>query len=236
MEAAKEKIPGLVLTDSLRDLARFADVILIAVKPYQVQSILRELGEDLRDKAVISIAAGVATRTLRDCADGICRILRVMPNTPALVSEGVSMLSKASDFQPLERDFAEALFSGIGRVYWMEETLIDAGTAVSGSGPAYAFLFIEALADGGVREGLPRALAQELAAQTLLGAARMVLETGQHPGQLKDNVCSPGGTTIEAVAALEQGGFRAALIDAVHVCKQKCDAMAAATQNADHRD
>lgn len=234
MDAAKDKMPDLVLVDSPHDLVRFADVILLAVKPYQIQTLLRELGDELRDKAVISIAAGVATRTLRDCADGVCRFLRVMPNMPALVSEGVTMLSKASDFLPHEREFAETLFAGVGRVHWIEENLIDAGTAVSGSSPAYAFMFIEALADGGVREGLPRSLAMELAAQALLGAARMSLETGQHPGQLKDNVCSPGGSTIEAVAALERGGFRAALIDAVRVCKQKCDDMAnAACQNND---
>lgn len=148
-----------------------------------------------------------------------------MPNTPAMVGEGMSVLSKAHTLTQDEANLAVKIFSSLGRVVWLDERVMEAVTGVSGSGPAYAYMFIEALADGGVMKGLPRKVAQELAAQTLLGAAKMVLESEKHPGELKDMVCSPGGTTIAAVRALEKGGFRGTIMEAVIAAVDKAEAM-----------
>jgi pyrroline-5-carboxylate reductase len=144
-----------------------------------------------------------------------------MPNTPALVGAGAFALDSNTDLTAEEKDFAERLFSSIGIVEWMPEPLIDTACGLSGAGPAYIYIIIEALADGGVMKGLPRATARKLAAQTVLGAAKMVLETGQHPDELKDMVCSPGGNTIIGVSVLEQHGVRGAFIDAVGKATEK---------------
>jgi pyrroline-5-carboxylate reductase len=154
------------------------------------------------------------------------RVIRVMPNTPALVGASASAYAVGSSATCADAEVVQKFLASVGLALEVKEKLLDAVTGVSGSGPAYAFLMIEALADGGVAAGLPRDIAQRLAAQTLLGAAKMVLETGQHPGALKDAVCSPGGTTIEAIHVLEKGGVRAALIGAVRAAADKAKAMA----------
>lgn len=212
---------GIMACNSAMELIQGSDIILLAVKPHICPSVLAENASALQNKALISIAAGWSQQRLANALPKSVRILRVMPNTPALVGRGMSVLESGSTLRKEESAFAIRLFSSIGRVTEVESRLMDAVTAVSGSGPAYVYLFIEALADGGVREGLPRALAYELAAQTVLGSAQMVLETGEHPGKLKDNVCSPGGTTIEAVAALENSGLRASVLSAVKACADK---------------
>ena len=148
-----------------------------------------------------------------------------MPNTPAMIGEGMIVFESGDSLTPNERAFAETLFGSVGDVISVEPKLMDAVTAVSGSGPAYVYLFIEALADGGVKAGLPRDLALKLAAQTVKGSAMMVSQTGVHPGELKDRVCSPGGTTIKAVAVLEQKGLRGTVIAAVDACREKSEKM-----------
>ena len=157
----------------------------------------------------------MATRKLRDQLGKPARLIRVMPNTPALVLEGVTAIARAEGLQPGDLEAAQELFAAVGKVVVLEESALDAVTGLSGSGPAYVAIAIEALADGGVKMGLDRATATLLAAQTVLGSARLILETGVHPAQLKDMVSSPGGTTIAGIAALEDGGLRRALIQAV---------------------
>jgi pyrroline-5-carboxylate reductase len=157
----------------------------------------------------------VATSTLRTGLGKAARVIRVMPNTPALVLEGVTAIAKGTGLEPDDLDSAREIFQAVGKVVVVDEELMDAVTGLSGSGPAYVAIAIEALADGGVKMGLDRATAMTLATQTVLGSARLLLETGLHPGALKDMVSSPGGTTIAGIAALEEGGLRAALIRAV---------------------
>ncbi len=199
-----------------------ADVLVLAVKPDQVGELLQQLGSAL-DPArhlIISIAAGVSLARLETAAPGQ-RFIRVMPNTPALVGASASAYSPGSLATAADTALTRQLLCSVGIAFEVKEKLLDAVTGLSGSGPAYGFIMIEALADGGVAAGLPRAIAQQLAAQTLLGAARMVLETGEHPAALKDAVCSPGGTTIEAVHELEKAGIRAGLIAAVRASAEK---------------
>lgn len=191
-------------------------VLILAVKPPVIPLVLKEISSFVTPQhLVISVAMGITTRHIEQVLPPKSRVIRVMPNTPALVREGASVFSCGS--ATLEDDAATAhrIFSSVGICDEIEENLLDAVTGLSGSGPAYMYMAIEALADGGVKMGIRRDLALKLAAQTLLGAARMVLETNQHPGSLKDDVCSPGGTSIQAVHQLETSGFRAALISAV---------------------
>ena len=211
-------------TASLAELCDRSDMLLAAVKPNVLPDVLRDLVKI--DLPLISIAAGWSAERIKELYGIHKRVLRVMPNTPLMVGEGMSVLETPCNFSEHELAFAKKLFSAMGKVSFAQVKQMDAVTAVSGSGPAYAFLFIEALADGGVLCGLPRAQALSLAAQTLLGAARMVLDTGENPGALKDAVCSPGGTTIEAVKVLEEYGFRGAVIDAVEQCAKKSEALA----------
>jgi len=215
---------GVGLCGGLSEMIEACDLLVLAVKPNIIPKVLKEAGESLAGKALISIAAGWSTDMLKQSAPG-ARVLRVMPNTPALVGAGMTAMSKAHTLHQDEALLAERLFSSFGRAVWVEEYMMEAVIGVSGSGPAYAFMFIEALADGGVMKGLPRKTAQELAAQTLLGAAKMVLEGNTHPGELKDMVCSPGGTTIAAVRALEANGFRSAVMEAVAASAEKAEAM-----------
>lgn len=208
-------------------VVKSADVLILAVKPDQVAGVLGEISPALgSNHLVISIAAGVTLSRLESCVPSGTRVIRVMPNTPALVGESASAFAHGTHATAQDSEIARKLLGSVGLVLEVKEKLLDAVTGVSGSGPAYAFLMIEALADGGVAAGLPRDVAQKLAAQTLLGAARMVLETGQHPGALKDAVCSPGGTTIEAMHELEKGGVRAALITAVRAAAEKARKLA----------
>ena len=197
------------------ELGSLCDMVVCSLKPQYAQDGLKQLGDTLDGKALISIMAGVTVETLREWTAGDVRILRLMPNTPAMVGAGAFALDSNTDFTAEEKEFAEKLFTSLGIVEWMPEPLIDTACGLSGAGPAYIYLVIEALADGGVAKGLPRKTAQNLAAQTVMGAAKMVLETGQHPGFLKDQVCSPGGNTIVGIKTLEEHGVRGAFIDTV---------------------
>ncbi|HSB82815.1 MAG TPA: pyrroline-5-carboxylate reductase [Candidatus Methylomirabilis sp.] len=198
------------------EVARQADILLLAVKPQVMGQALDDLVEALDEKKlVISIAAGIPTSFILDRFSFPLRVVRVMPNTPALVLEGMSALARGLHATAEDLETTRRLFETVGKVVVVDESLLDAVTGLSGSGPAYIFLVIEALADAGVKVGLPRDVAHLLAAQTVRGAARMALETGKHPGQLKDMVTSPGGTTIAGLHALEQGGVRAAFFNAV---------------------
>ncbi len=204
-----------VLPDNLT-LVRQADVVILAVKPQIIAPVLQEVAPAITpNKLVISLAAGVPTSTLRALLPKGVRLIRTMPNTPALVLEGATAIAKADGLQPGDLETAQEIFEAVGKVVVLEEELLDAVTGLSGSGPAYIALVIEALADGGVKMGLDRMTAMTLAAQTVLGSARLLIETGTHPGQLKDMVTSPGGTAIAGIAALEEGGVRRTLINAV---------------------
>ena len=208
------------------DLCAWADIVVLAVKPQVLEGAVRPLCEALRGKAVLSIAAGWSLQRLAALLPQ-SRLCRVMPNTPAMVGEGMAAIAKESTLTRAEMDCVQEMFSAVGKAVVVEERLFDAVTAVSGSGPAYVYMVIEAMADAGVREGLSRDSALLLAAQTVLGSARMVLESGSHPAALRDMVCSPGGTTIDAVCVLEEKGLRAALEAAVRACADKSRAMGA---------
>jgi pyrroline-5-carboxylate reductase len=198
------------------DIVRHADVVILAVKPQIMGLVLSDIRPELsRRHLTISIAAGVSTARLRETLGLEARLIRVMPNTPALVLEGVTAIAKGHGLEGGDLETAEALFGAVGKVVVLDEELMDAVTGLSGSGPGYVAIVIESLADGGVKMGLDRATAMILATQTVLGAARLLSQTGLHPGALKDMVSSPGGTTIAGIAALEEGGLRTTLITAV---------------------
>jgi pyrroline-5-carboxylate reductase len=197
-------------------LVREADVVILAVKPQIMAAVLVEIAPAVTARhLLISIAAGVSTATIRAGLGKDARIIRVMPNTPALVLQGAAAIARGKDLGPDDLATAEAIFGAVGKVVVLDESLMDAVTGLSGSGPGYVAIVVEALADGGVKMGLDRATAMTLATQTVLGAAQFLAETGMHPGALKDMVSSPGGTTIAGIAALEEGGIRTALIRAV---------------------
>lgn len=219
MEKAKEWGVNLAADDEAA--CRSADIILLAVKPQNAAEALGMCKAALDGKAMMSIVAGVTAERLRTMVQGTPRILRIMPNTPAMVYEGAFALCSDNDFTEEELADAKAIYGAIGVVEMIPEHLIDAVCGLSGGGPAYAAMFIEALSDGGVKQGLPRATAYRLAAQTCLGTAKMILEMGIHPGELKDMVTSPGGTTIEGCEALEKGGMRASVMECVNVATEK---------------
>jgi pyrroline-5-carboxylate reductase len=193
-----------------------ADVVVLAVKPQIMSAVLREIAPAVsRTKLLVSIAAGVSTARLRADLPKDARLIRVMPNTPALVLEGVTAIARGEGLEPGDLELAAEIFGAVGRVVTLDEAQLDAVTGLSGSGPAYVAIAVEALADGGVLMGLDRATATTLAVQTVLGTARLLRETGLHPGAAKDMVSSPGGTTIAGIAALEEGGLRHTLMKAV---------------------
>ncbi|MBO8142355.1 MAG: pyrroline-5-carboxylate reductase [Firmicutes bacterium] len=199
-----------------------ADTIIVAVKPHLVPAVLQEIGPVLRPGAcVVSVAAGVPLRVIEGGLPLGTAAIRAMPNTPCLVGEGAVALAAGRHAEPRHLERARRLFGAVGMAIELSETYMDAVTGLSGSGPAYVYVFIEALADGGVKAGLPRDVALRLAAQTVLGAARMVLATGRHPGELKDMVTSPAGTTIAGIAALEDRGFRGACLRAVQAAAER---------------
>ncbi len=208
------------------ELTNQVDCVFLAVKPAILPDVLQEIREFLKDKLVVSIAAGWTFEMLQDALPDSARFVRVMPNTPLAVGEGMSLVSSHRTCTDEEFAFVRSIFEAAGKVVVLEDSVYMPANGISGCGPAFVYMFIEALADGGVRYGVPRALAYELAEQTLIGAAKMVQETGEHPGKLKDAVCSPGGTTIEGVFALESGGFRAAIIDAVGMTIEKTHKLA----------
>jgi len=193
-----------------------ADVVILAVKPQIMAPVLREILPALtRRPLLISLAAGVSTPTIQSVLGKYQRLIRVMPNTPALVLKGATAIAKTAGLDVEDLETAQEIFAAVGKVVVLDEELMDAVTGLSGSGPAYVAMVIESLADGGVKMGLDRATAMTLATQTVLGAATLLAETGLHPGALKDMVSSPGGTTIAGIAALEEGGLRTTFIRAV---------------------
>ncbi len=207
---------GIEVTSDNRVAASRADMVVLSVEPQVLDEVLSALATSIKPQTlVISVAAGYPLSRVARHLPGRPKMVRAMPNTPACVRAGVTALAVAGTLPEAELGRARAVFESVGHVVVVEERLMDAVTALSGSGPAYMFVLIEALADGGVKAGLPRPIAETLAAQTVLGAARMVQETGEHPAKLKDRVASPGGTTIAGLHVLEQGRFRATLISAV---------------------
>jgi len=216
-----EATGGIATEDNLR-VAREADVVFLAVKPQQVAPVLAELAGVLgAEKLVVSIAAGVTLRRLCAGLGEQARLVRVMPNTPCLVGQGASAYCLGPNATEEDARLVERLLGAVGVVCRVEEKLMDAVTGLSGSGPAFVYVIIEAMSDAGVKVGLPRQVAIRLAAQTVLGAAKMVLQTGEHPGVLKDRVASPGGTTIAGLSVLERGALRGTLIAAVEAATQR---------------
>jgi len=213
---------GIQVSSDNAELMRHADIVILAVKPQIMDAVLTEIAPAVtRRKLLISIAAGVSTAKIRAVLHKDARLIRVMPNTPALVLEGVTAVAKAEGLEADDLETASEIFSAVGRVVVLGEELMDAVTGLSGSGPAYIAVVIESLADGGVRMGLDRITAMTLATQTVLGAATLLRETGLHPGAVKDMVCSPGGTSIAGIAALEEGGIRTTFIKAVERATQR---------------
>ena len=207
---------GINTTADNAALAEFADIVILAVKPFVVSQAIADAGGKIKPRhLLISIAAGVKTETIEGKAEGKIPVIRVMPNTPSLIGEGVSAIAPGRHAGSADLDAARGIFEAVGKVVQVTEDKMDAVTGLSGSGPAFVYMFIEALADGGVRAGLPKAVALVLAAQTVAGAAGMVLQTGEHPAVLRDKVMTPGGTTVAGVAALERAGLRSAAIEAV---------------------
>lgn len=212
---------GVTVSANDAEVCRNADIILLAVKPQQAEDALAMCEDALDNKAMMSIVAGVTTVRLQAMINGTPRILRIMPNTPAMVYEGAFALCSDNNFTKDELASAKSLYETIGIVEMVPEHLIDAVCGLSGGGPAYAAMFIEAMADGGVKQGLPRATAYRLAAQTCLGTSKMILETDLHPGQIKDMVTSPAGTTIEGCEKLETGGMRGAVMECIKAATER---------------
>ncbi len=206
---------SVAVTDRNPEVVEKSDVIVLALKPNVILSAVRELGDVPKSKLLISVAAGISISRVESGLPDGTRLVRVMPNINCAVRESCTAICPGTLTTEEDVAKAETIFGAVGMTFKVKEAVMDAVTALSGSGPAFAFIFVEALSDGGVLHGLSRADATRMAAQTLLGSARMILESGQHPAELKDRVCSPGGTTIAGVNALEEGGFRAAAIDAV---------------------
>jgi len=224
-ERFRDLVGDNVFSDNL-SVIQEVDVVVLSVKPQVITEVMAEIREEITpDHLVMSIAPGITLERLKHNL-GTDRIIRVMPNTPALVGEGAAAFCAGAGATEDDVDLAAQVLSSVGLCAKVKEQDMDAITGLSGSGPAYVFLAIEALSDGGVKMGLSRAAAIKLAAQTVLGAARMVIETGKHPAELKDQVTTPGGTTIEGVHALEKAGLRKAFINAVEAATLKCRRLA----------
>lgn len=216
-----EKAYGVTAIADSKLLSSKADILLLTVKPNIIESVLHAISSAVSPKTIIvSVAAGVRIATLEEKLSNN-PVIRVMPNTPVAVGAGMSVIALGSKACTEHGEMAAALFKAVGKTVMAGEELMDAVTGLSGSGPGYAFVLIDALADAGVRVGLPRQMSILLAAQTLLGAAKMVLDTGEHPAKLRDAVTSPGGTTIAGIHVMEQRGVRAALSDAVTVACER---------------
>lgn len=206
-----------------RQIVSSSDVVILALKPSVLEAVLRPLQEMFSKQLVISIAAGITIGKLTECIVGKLPIVRVMPNTPCLIREGISAIAYNDLVSSEQVTIAKDIFSSVGQVIVTEEKFLNAITGLSGSGPAYVYLIIEALADAGVQVGLDRNSSLLLATQTVIGAGKMVIETGRHPAQLKDAVTSPGGTTIAALHVLEQGKLRGTLMEAVKVATKRAE-------------
>ena len=217
-EKVKE-LYGINVTDSNKEVIEKSEVVIFSVKPQFYADVIQEVKDLVRpEQLIITIAPGKTLAWLAEQFGKDVKIVRTMPNTPAMVGEGMTAATPNEHVTKEELDYACKILSAFGKVEVVTEHMMDAVVAVSGSSPAYVFMFIEAMADAAVAEGMPRAQAYKFAAQVVLGSAKMVLETGKHPGELKDMVCSPAGTTIEAVGVLEEHGFRSAVIDAMKAC------------------
>ena len=203
------------------DCAKEADVVVLGVKPQIMLTVLDELRGHLADPLVVSIAAGISTTKIEEALGHRARVVRAMPNTPALIKQGATAIAAGTYATEHDMAVAEAILGPTGRIARVDEPLLDAVTGLSGSGPAYVFLIIEAFADAGVKVGLSREIALELAVQTIQGAARMLQETRMHPGQLKDMVTSPGGTAIAGLHTLEEGGMRTTIMNAVEAATRR---------------
>ncbi len=231
-DADPEKLAALIRQHKVRrardnpDLAGRADVLFLAVKPQVVDAVLQEISGAVASRTVlVSIAAGVPIARIESAMGRKLRVVRVMPNTPALIGEGISAVCCNQQVTVRDKQHVLQLLQAVGETVEVVETMMDAVTGLSGSGPAYLFVLIEALSDAGVRQGLPRDVAARLAVWTVRGAAGLVLKTGRHPGELKDMVASPGGTTISGLHALEKGKFRAALYNAVAAATERSAAL-----------
>lgn len=210
---------GVRVAENNSEVAAQADVIFLAVKPYLYEPVIKEVKDQLtQEKLIISIAPGKTIAWLQEQIGDPAKVIRTMPNTPSMVGEGMMGVCASPEVTNEEMDLFQQLCKGFTRTEVIAEHLMDVVTAVSGSSPAYVFMFIEAMADAAVAGGMPRKLAYEFAAQAVLGSAKMVLETGLHPGELKDMVCSPAGTTIQAVRVLEEKGMRSAVFEAMMKC------------------
>lgn len=213
---------GIIIADNNADVVKFADIIILAVKPFVISDVITDITGLLRENhLLISIAAGVTIPSIQAKIQIKLPVIRVMPNTPALIRKGASAVAPGSYATELHVQLAMQIFESIGKAIITTEDKMDAVTGLSGSGPAYVYTLIEALADGGVKNGLPKSTALLLAAQTVAGAAEMVMQTDTHPAILKDRVMTPGGTTIAGIASLERDGFRSALIEAVTAATER---------------
>ncbi|PXX44476.1 pyrroline-5-carboxylate reductase [Hungatella effluvii] len=232
LEALKAEY-GIGITDENCKTAAFADILILAVKPNVCPAVIAEIRETIRrESVVVSIAAGLSLPVLMKYLKCDIPVIRVMPNTPAMVGEGMAAVCSNGLVSRAQMEDVLAVFRSFGRAEEVAESLFDVVTAVSGSSPAYVYLFIEAMADAAVAGGMPRGQAYTFCAQAVTGSARMVLETGKHPGELKDMVCSPGGTTIDAVMELEERGMRSAVQNAVTVCMRKSKSMGKQQEDA----
>lgn len=225
-EATKESVKSkfnITIAESNKQVAEQSDILFLAVKPIFFPEVISEIKEAVKESTlVVSIAAGKTLDYLRESfGRPECKLIRCMPNTPALVLEGCTGVCAGDNVTKEELEQVLLLLRSFGTASVVPERLMDVVVGVSGSSPAYIFMFIEAMADEAVAAGMPRSQAYEFAAQSVLGSAKMVLETGRHPGELKDMVCSPGGTTIQAVKVLEEKGMRAAVMDAMEACIEK---------------
>lgn len=217
-----EKEYSIKTTLDNKEVARKVDYLILAVKPYMYDIVLKEIKKEVRKETiVITIAAGISMDYMKRNLGEDILVVKTMPNTPAMVGEGITALVLDKGINGNQKDEIINIFNSFGKTEILEESLMDGFSALCGSSPAYVYMMIEAMADGGVMQGIPRKQAYKMAAQAVLGAAKMVLETGIHPGELKDNVCSPKGTTIEAVAKLEEMGFKSSIIEAIRVCTEK---------------
>ncbi len=216
---------GVFTTEDNNEVYEHSDIVIFAVKPNVMPVVLAEASSFSRDKLFISIAAGVTLEKLGTVLGNSAKIIRAMPNTPAQVGCGMTVISPNKNVSTAELQLVKKLLSGVGEVTVLEEKYINAATALHGSSPAYVYMLIDAMADSGVKYGISKEISLKLAAKAVEGAAKMVLESGKHPQELKDNVCSPGGTTIEAVCELEKNGFSMSVQQAIKKCVEKGDLM-----------
>lgn len=224
-EKVKEQY-GIHVTDNNLEVVKNTDVLVLAVKPQYYESVITEIKDQVREEQIIiTIAPGKTLAWLEEKFGKEVKLVRTMPNTPAMVGEGMTGVCHNQAVTKEELELACKILNGFGKAEVLPESLMDTVVAVSGSSPAYVFLFIEAMADAAVAGGLPRPQAYKFAAQAVMGSAKMVLETGKHPGELKDMVCSPAGTTIKAVEVLEKNGFRSAVIEAMEKCTEVAKGM-----------